>query len=283
MLRGVDIDIRMNRNKIDFTKTDAYSSLNAELFWSFVGININLKGREEGGIVSQEDKRYYEDRVVDALRNLRLDGSGKRIFTEVNLFQDEKDSKARELYSTSDIVVHFSALVREYENDRSISLNGHKYDFNSSFLGIDKKVTGKHSQRGAVILKGKNIRRNSSLIQHTIDIPITVVLRFVNGRMKSIQPMIQPMISFFHFLGLMERATTLDVTPTILYLMGLPVARDMDGKVIVDAIAHEFLKENPITYIDTYENIGERRFIDKDEKKVDKEYLEYLKSLGYIN
>jgi len=264
-------------DKIDFAKTVVYTPSGTDLSFPFVGININLKDREKDGIVSQEDRGYYEDKITDTLRNLKLDGSEERIFRKVSLFKDEEDSKARDVFSTSDIIVHFSRLVREYENDRSIDLNGRKFDINS-FLRINKELSGGHSQRGVVILKGRNIRSNYLLVPRTIDTPITEALRFVNGRVK----FVEPLVNFFRFLGVMQRATTLDITPTILYLMGLPIGRDMDGEVIVDAIAPKFLKENPILYIDTYENIGKRRFIDKNEK-VDKEYLEYLKSLGYIN
>ncbi len=47
--------------------------------------------------------------------------------------------------------------------------------------------------------------------------------------------------------------TVLDVTPTILALWGLPIARDMDGTVIEEAFEPEFLEQHPITRTATYE------------------------------
>ncbi|MDZ4383951.1 MAG: alkaline phosphatase family protein, partial [Nitrospirota bacterium] len=38
------------------------------------------------------------------------------------------------------------------------------------------------------------------------------------------------------------------VAPTVLYLLGLPVPEDMDGVVIRDAIAEEYLKTHPVSY-----------------------------------
>ncbi len=50
-----------------------------------------------------------------------------------------------------------------------------------------------------------------------------------------------------------------DITPTVLYLMGLRVAKDMDGGVLTNAIKESYLKRYPIKYIETYdkEKVGE--------------------------
>ena len=45
----------------------------------------------------------------------------------------------------------------------------------------------------------------------------------------------------------------LDVVPTLLALDGLPVAKDMDGQVKIEAIDEAFLRTHPIKYIDSYE------------------------------
>ncbi len=44
-----------------------------------------------------------------------------------------------------------------------------------------------------------------------------------------------------------------DITPTILTLFGLPVAADMDGEPITDAVTESFLADHPVRSIDTYE------------------------------
>lgn len=45
-----------------------------------------------------------------------------------------------------------------------------------------------------------------------------------------------------------EGAKIVDVTPTVLYLMGLPIPDDMDGQVLVEAIDPEFLAANPVRF-----------------------------------
>ena len=49
------------------------------------------------------------------------------------------------------------------------------------------------------------------------------------------------------------RASVVDVTPTILYFLGLPIGRDMDGYARTDLFQHTFTDERPITFIPTYD------------------------------
>jgi hypothetical protein len=53
--------------------------------------------------------------------------------------------------------------------------------------------------------------------------------------------------------GRKQRASVSDVTPTILYFLGLPVARDMDGYARTDIFRREFVDERPLAFIPTYE------------------------------
>jgi tetratricopeptide (TPR) repeat protein len=49
-------------------------------------------------------------------------------------------------------------------------------------------------------------------------------------------------------------ASVLDITPTVLDYLGLPVAKDMDGKVLESAFEPEFVQNHPIKYVSTYED-----------------------------
>lgn len=40
------------------------------------------------------------------------------------------------------------------------------------------------------------------------------------------------------------------IAPTILYLQGHPVPRDMDGKVLIDIFTEKYLRQYPIQYCD---------------------------------
>jgi predicted AlkP superfamily phosphohydrolase/phosphomutase len=51
-------------------------------------------------------------------------------------------------------------------------------------------------------------------------------------------------------------ASVLDVAPTLLYLMGLPVARDMEGRILTEILDPAFARENPLTFIPSYESLA---------------------------
>jgi hypothetical protein len=53
-----------------------------------------------------------------------------------------------------------------------------------------------------------------------------------------------------------ERFRLVDIAPTLLYFLGLPVGRDMDGVVQSGIFSREFTAENPIFYISSYEDVA---------------------------
>ncbi len=50
-----------------------------------------------------------------------------------------------------------------------------------------------------------------------------------------------------------RRASVVDVVPTLLYFLGLPVGRDMDGYARTDLFQRSFTDERPITFIPSYD------------------------------
>jgi predicted AlkP superfamily phosphohydrolase/phosphomutase len=77
----------------------------------------------------------------------------------------------------------------------------------------------------------------------------------------------------------------MDITPTLLALCGLPVAEDMDGRVLTEAIDPQFLRAHPVGTIETYESGESDRSAEGQEpieSSVDDEVRERLRALGYI-
>jgi predicted AlkP superfamily phosphohydrolase/phosphomutase len=52
--------------------------------------------------------------------------------------------------------------------------------------------------------------------------------------------------------GRPPRASLVDLAPTILYFLGLPVGRDMDGFARIDLFKPAFTSDKPVSYIPTY-------------------------------
>jgi len=52
----------------------------------------------------------------------------------------------------------------------------------------------------------------------------------------------------------LQGASVVDVAPTLLYLMGLPLGQDMDGSLLTDVLEDELKKNQPVTFISSYRN-----------------------------
>jgi predicted AlkP superfamily phosphohydrolase/phosphomutase len=52
---------------------------------------------------------------------------------------------------------------------------------------------------------------------------------------------------------LLPRGSVVDLVPTMLYFLGLPIGRDMDGYARTDLFQRTFTDEQPITFIPTYD------------------------------
>ncbi len=50
----------------------------------------------------------------------------------------------------------------------------------------------------------------------------------------------------------LDGADVLDVAPTILYALGLPLAPDLDGRVLTDSFGDAFLDRTPLTFVPSY-------------------------------
>ena len=80
----------------------------------------------------------------------------------------------------------------------------------------------------------------------------------------------------------LSSAHILDLAPTILYLLGFPVARDLDGQVLLEALEPEFVEAAPVRQIESYEGFADS-FEDVDlSNELNAEELEKLRALGYI-
>ena len=53
--------------------------------------------------------------------------------------------------------------------------------------------------------------------------------------------------------GNLQRASVVDIAPTVLYYFGLPIARDLDGFARTDIFTRSFTEQRPITFIPFYD------------------------------
>jgi predicted AlkP superfamily phosphohydrolase/phosphomutase len=88
----------------------------------------------------------------------------------------------------------------------------------------------------------------------------------------------EPVRKGFHLPGM----SVTDVTPTILTLMGLPAAADMDGKPVTDFLKEPYLSRTPRETVATYEVKSPAPSRTPVVSPVDRELIKQLKALGYL-
>jgi hypothetical protein len=81
--------------------------------------------------------------------------------------------------------------------------------------------------------------------------------------------------------GTQTSGTVLGVAPTILHALGVPVSRELDGRVIDRMLQSDFLNRYPVQYVDTY---GLRGVVaaQRGGAPLDQEMIDRLRSLGYV-
>ena len=75
-------------------------------------------------------------------------------------------------------------------------------------------------------------------------------------------------------------ATERDVAPTVLHLLGLPVSRELPGRVLQESLDPAFLRAHPLRSVASFGRRGARP---AQASAFDHEVLEELRSLGYVN
>ena len=78
------------------------------------------------------------------------------------------------------------------------------------------------------------------------------------------------------------KSSVVDLTPTVLYALGLPTAKDFDGKVLSEAFTQKYVASHPVKTIPTYQTGFKSQAMPALPKGVSKEMEEKLKSLGYL-
>jgi predicted AlkP superfamily phosphohydrolase/phosphomutase len=102
-------------------------------------------------------------------------------------------------------------------------------------------LSGTHRLNGVIILSGRGVKRGSHI----------------------------------------ENASLPDVAPTLLYLMGSTVGQDMDGRVLEENIAKDFLDANPIRTVPSRDGEVKRPGAGREEE-LPEAVRERLRALGYV-
>ncbi|MGC9328593.1 MAG: alkaline phosphatase family protein, partial [Candidatus Hinthialibacter sp.] len=79
--------------------------------------------------------------------------------------------------------------------------------------------------------------------------------------------------------GIIEKADLLDIAPTLLYLLDLPISRELPGRILSEAITKEYLNQHEPKYIESY---GAPPTMPEDSTGMPEALMEQLRSLNYV-
>lgn len=107
----------------------------------------------------------------------------------------------------------------------------------------DLRANARHEQNGILLLKGKHVKKNAVI----------------------------------------KGAHIMDLAPTILHILGVPVPEDMDGKVLKDTFYNDFFRMHPVKY-----GSGDETSTGREDREVYSEHEEEiigarLRDLGYLD
>ncbi|MFH0832880.1 MAG: alkaline phosphatase family protein, partial [Candidatus Aenigmatarchaeota archaeon] len=203
-------------SSIVFSKTKAYFCNN----FTATGVCINLKGREQQGIVEQNDYEALRDEIIEKMKDIRLE-NGENLFVGI---QKTTNSTVDILFDVNPIMKNsenfvfietMGALNQKFTNVAYIKYNNKKLDkiiINNYDYWLKDFIKyyepGNHQMNGIILMKGTDIKSDY----------------------------------------LIKNAKVVDVAPTILYLMGEAIPKNMDGRILVEAIDKNFTAKTPIRY-----------------------------------
>lgn len=73
-----------------------------------------------------------------------------------------------------------------------------------------------------------------------------------------------------------------DITPTLLYLLGVPLPKALDGGIITDLVEPDSLRARPARFVPSYPRLAAPGGLEGPGNEIDSQAVERLRSLGYL-
>ena len=220
------------------------------------------------------------DAVFAELRGLRVAETDDLFFREVvDLRGDSTPGGHRRHKKRGAIGVAVMASVRRQSPRARSALVGGKSHPLSDYVVVRQNINGSHSPRGVFLFSGGDFPAAGAIDKVCLDTSFSELLRYLVGTV----PALDPLVAAARLAGIMDPYTTLDIMPTLLSYLGLPIARDMDGGIMGAVLrGTEHARVARASYADliaaTRANAAAPQSDEENER-----VLEQLRALGYVN
>ncbi len=207
-------------------------------------IFINLKGREPLGVVTPgSDYHRIRQTIVQKLMALTCPESHEKIVDRVFLKEDV--FWGDEFDKAPDIIFTWKNHQYIHRPSDPFLKDGFIKILNrkeAEFSESLHRPSGVHRDEGILIVQGPRIKTGKSLVQSRL----------------------------------------MDIAPTLLYTLGIPIPNEMDGKVLLNIFEEKFIIDRPVLFTEEKEkpSIKAEEIYDVDEESA---VRDRLKGLGYID
>ncbi len=216
-----------NLNIYDFENTKLFGGT---LYLNYAYFNVNLKNRQEYGIVEKSKYNSMLDLFLDKLSLVKTPANKKIINDVVYRKKDHKDTEL------PDLILEFNEDIEIRDTLK-----------NNLFEKRDKKFykfPGQHRKNGIFMMKGPGTKK----------------------------------------IEIKDSPYIYDLMPTILYYLGSPIPKDIEGKVIEEIFDNSFLNKHKIKYLEDNNNTHKYDRGKEDIKESEKTMIEeQLKNMGYLD
>jgi len=212
-----------------------------EVLASPPSIWINLKGVKPGGIVEPAEYRALTDFIIEKLGELKDPRTGKPIIARV--YRRDEIFHGPFSGEGADLILDWWSEDSLFSTEPSFAKDRDKPPvmIREHRPSEDSEWGGTHRLNGILIGRGPVLKTAAEI----------------------------------------ENAQLIDVAPTLLHLLGVPVPEDMDGKVLTSAFRSDFLTTHPVrgaTVSGTSETHRPSGYTEEESAKVE----ERLRALGYL-
>ncbi len=237
------IESHLMFTKIDFSKTKAFP-------WGIEAsyIYINKKDTFPSGIVELgQEYEQVRNSIIDGISRLKDPDTGEKVVHRI--YAREEIFHGACLEKAPDIIIMWKNCEYITRQSYGLSSVGEKYKYISSNLRTGEvgklmslEQTGAHRSHGIMMFSGRP---------------------FESGKK-------------------VRHSRIVDIAPTVLYQMGIPIPRDMDGKILNDVFKKEYLASHPPRYTDAPDSDSKSDDAGTYTEGESREVAERLRNLGYI-
>ena len=210
---------KINLEDVNWKETIAYSYGDPSYVY------INLKGREQEGIVKKEEYERVRDEITRKLREIKDPKIDESVFEMI--YKREELFQGNSLEKAPDIICITREIPTVFDGER----------FENNFSSSIDMITDWHQQHGIFFAYGKS---------------------FAKGKEVNCE--------------------IIDIAPTALYFLGVPIPRDIDGRVVTKIFEK---KLEPPKYLDVEQKkktLDYKKLSEKEEKEIKRR----LEDLGYL-